>query len=162
MKFYMTILFNLVISIFVLGCAKPKYYTAQGEQDNHGASSESNVSCQLPLVNQQACLRWYFESGAPTEGVYTTIIVKVYKLNLLDQSLIYFDIPDSTLSVVLWMPDPSMDHGSVPTSVDKLDVGTYRVRNVNFIMMGKWDIRFELKNSNNQMLDEAKGEYTLH
>lgn len=48
------------------------------------------------------------------------------------------------LHVYLWMP--SMGHGSAPVKIKKLDSGEYEVINVFFIMAGKWDIHFQLKN----------------
>ena len=37
-----------------------------------------------------------------------------------------------------------MGHGSSPTHVEKVDLGTYSVNNVFFVMPGEWEIRFQL------------------
>ena len=59
---------------------------------------------------------------------------------------------EDKVSVVLWMP--SMGHGSTPTVVQRLDVGTYRASEVFFIMPGEWDLKFQLK-TGSEVTDEA-------
>lgn len=56
---------------------------------------------------------------------------------------------NDTIEVVLWMPD--MGHGSAPTQVERaVDAngnilpGVFNVRNVYFIMGGKWEVRVTL------------------
>lgn len=61
------------------------------------------------------------------------------------------DLPQA-LNVVLWMP--SMGHGSAPTKVSRVAPGEYDVSNVQFIMGGRWDIKFQLKQGNT-VVDEA-------
>ena len=58
------------------------------------------------------------------------------------------ELKDS-VEVVLWMP--SMGHGSAPTQVERAFdqsghpmLGTFLVRNVNFIMGGDWEVRVTL------------------
>lgn len=55
------------------------------------------------------------------------------------------DLPYS-LHVYLWMP--SMGHGSAPVKITKINDGEYDVSQVQFIMGGKWDVRFQLKDGN--------------
>ncbi len=50
-------------------------------------------------------------------------------------------------NVVLWMT--SMGHGSKKVTLEAIDVGHFRSTDVNFIMGGPWDIKF-------QLLDGAK------
>lgn len=67
---------------------------------------------------------------------------KFYRLNTYDSSSVEIDAA-SVPEAVLWMP--SMGHGSTPTAVTRLDVGTYRASNVFFIMPGEWEIKFQVK-----------------
>jgi hypothetical protein len=58
-----------------------------------------------------------------------------------------------TIEVVLWMPE--MNHGSAPTQVGRainangdVEVGKFIVRNIYFVMGGKWDVRVSITDSN--------------
>ena len=59
---------------------------------------------------------------------------------------------EKNLHIYLWMP--GMGHGSAPVKITKINDGEYDVSNVQFIMGGKWDIRFQLKEGA-QVLDEV-------
>ena len=37
---------------------------------------------------------------------------------------------------------PSMGHGSAPTTIEVIDTGTYRVKDVSLFMPGDWELRF--------------------
>lgn len=63
-----------------------------------------------------------------------------------------YQAPQETLHVFLWMP--SMGHGSTPVSIKTLSGGEFEISKVNFMMRGKWEIRFQLKNGN-QVVDET-------
>lgn len=56
------------------------------------------------------------------------------------------------LHIFLWMP--SMGHGSVPVKITQTGQGEYIVSDVQFIMGGRWEIKFQLKESD-QVLDET-------
>jgi hypothetical protein len=148
MKFIVMILLNLGI----LGCAEPKYEVRQSSGTAGGSqgSEEANngkVECAQLFAQNNICLHWIYENETPLAQKYISLIVKLYRLNQYDQTLVYTD-PDlnTQLKVTLWMS--SMGHGSVPTQTTKLDTGTYRISNVNFIMSGPWDIYFDLIQNN--------------
>lgn len=69
----------------------------------------------------------------------------------------YQDLPN-TLHVYLWMPD--MGHGSSPVKIKKIAQGEYEVSSAYFIMPGKWEIYFQLKNKDD-VLDEVVLPLTL-
>jgi hypothetical protein len=97
---------------------------------------------------------WFWEKK-PTSSVPGTLIFKVYRGNRLDDSPVLVEPEAGRLvrvGLVLWMP--SMGHGSSPTRVDRVDVGTYRASDVFFIMPGEWDLRFQFS-EDNQVIDEA-------
>jgi hypothetical protein len=54
----------------------------------------------------------------------------------------------------------SMGHGSAPVKLKKIADGEYEVSNVQFIMGGKWEIKFQLK-KDNQVFDETIVPLTL-
>lgn len=60
--------------------------------------------------------------------------------------------PPKKLHVFLWMP--SMGHGSAPVKLKELGDGEFEVSEVQFIMGGKWEIKFQLKEGN-QVTDET-------
>ncbi len=62
----------------------------------------------------------------------------------------YQDLP-RTLHVFLWMP--AMGHGSAPVKIKRVGDGEYEVSDVQFIMGGKWEVKFQLKDGN-QVFDE--------
>jgi hypothetical protein len=70
-----------------------------------------------------------------------SFLFKVFRPNNADGSPVLEDV--GNVSVALFMP--SMGHGSSPITVERLDVGTYRAKNVFFTMAGNWEIQFMLK-----------------
>ena len=38
-----------------------------------------------------------------------------------------------------------MGHGSSPVTMERVDVGRYRAKDVFFIMTGEWDVHYQLK-----------------
>lgn len=93
---------------------------------------------------------WQWEL-MPTSTQVGSIIFKVVRANALDDSPMPVDL-NSTPALVLWMP--SMGHGSSPTTVEQVDTGSFRAKNVFFIMPGEWEIKFQIKEGNT-VQDEA-------
>lgn len=144
--------FLLLIFMLASSCAKPKYVNeiVSGTGENSGQEAQTG-SCEIQFSTSSLCLLWYWKLK-PTSESEGTFIFKTYRLNNLDQTPVETDLIGLP-EVVLWMP--SMGHGSTPTRVERLDVGTYRVSQVFFIMPGEWDIRFQVKNQQ-QVLDAAQ------
>lgn len=63
----------------------------------------------------------------------------------------YQNLPKD-LHVFLWMP--AMGHGSAPVKLQKINDGEYEVSDVQFIMGGKWEVKFQLKDGA-QVFDET-------
>lgn len=78
-------------------------------------------------------------------------IMKTWKKDLGTMNGPYQDLP-KTLFVFLWMP--AMGHGSVPVKLKKVADGEYEVSDVQFIMGGKWEIKFQLKDGG-QVFEET-------
>lgn len=134
----------LVLSLLVLlGCAQPKYVSPNSLSDSQ-AQQENKASCALQFPNSGLCLSWAWEK-IPTSTEMGSLVFKTYRLNNYDATAVEMDLP-SVPQVILWMP--SMGHGSSPTTILRLDVGTYAASNVFFVMPGEWQIKFQLKDGN--------------
>lgn len=81
----------------------------------------------------------------PTSTQVGSLLFKVVRANALDDSPIPVDLP-SVPVLVLRMP--SMGHGSNPTFVEQVDTGSYRAKNVFFVMPGEWELKFQVKDGN--------------
>ncbi|MFN8845445.1 MAG: hypothetical protein ACK5V3_00480 [Bdellovibrionales bacterium] len=143
-------LFFLSLS-FVIGCARPKYINESDPATSGETTEESKIECKTRFLKNEMCLIWYWEKR-PTSQTMGSLIFKIFKLNLLDQTPIEMD-PPNTPELILWMP--SMGHGSTPTQVQRIDTGTYRAGKVYFIMPGEWELKFQIKNGS-ELIDEAK------
>lgn len=145
-------LFLLMSLVFLQACAQPRYENViQNPNEGMGSGPQEKASaCQLKFNNSGYCISWSWEK-TPTESDKGSLIFKIYRGNLYDDTLVMID-PVSTPKVILWMP--SMGHGSSPTKVERLDVGTFRANEVFFVMPGDWEIRFQIKEGAN-ITDEA-------
>lgn len=137
------------ITVLMLSCAQPRYENIITE-DNSSPPSEKLTNCTLRFSNSGWCVLWTWEQK-PIQKKAGQFILKIMRPNLLDETPVYVEAEDN-IAVVLFMP--KMNHGSRPTKVTKLDVGTYRISNVVFIMPGEWEIKFQLK-QNGAVIDEA-------
>lgn len=68
-------------------------------------------------------------------------VMKTWNKNLGTMNGPYQDLPNN-LFVFLWMP--AMGHGSAPVKLNRINDGEYDVSEVQFIMGGKWEIKFQL------------------
>lgn len=126
-----------VAVIFFIGCAKPQYVQKNTEEV---APQSAVLICDKTKKLNDLCISWQWLTK-PTDEDYGKLIIKSWRKNMIDESIVPVDLPD-TPEVYLWMP--SMGHGSVPTTTSKADLGTYLVENVFFIMPGDWEIRVKL------------------
>jgi hypothetical protein len=143
-------LFLLLASFGVIACAKPVYENAPEKSSINIHQDKAQADCQLQFKKSGICMSWAWEK-MPTESEAGTIIFKTYRPNAYDQSQVQVD-PEYTPNVILWMP--AMGHGSSPTKVSRLDVGTFQASQVFFVMPGEWEIKFQLKDGN-VLVDEV-------
>lgn len=150
----------LLSLLFSGACAQPKYESSGSSNPNgnmaQGSQDQKFSECTLRFSTSKYCLAWKWEE-MPTSAKAGTLVFKVYRGNTYDDTPVEMDF-GSIPTLVLWMP--SMGHGSSPTTVTRLDVGTYRVSNVFFIMPGKWEMRFQIKDGTT-IQDEAVVALTL-
>ncbi len=136
--FRFTALFLLALPI--AACAQAKYYNQKPLSEGSAkTTAEALADCALKFNKAGLCFTWKWEQK-PVNDEAGSFIMKVFRPNAHDGTVVAVDV---TPAVVLWMPD--MGHGSAPTKITRLDIGTYRVDNVVFIMPGKWQIKFQLK-----------------
>lgn len=152
MKRKMTLIIGFIL---FTACAREIHPSAHA-LDTGLAPREAAPNCTLKFKNSQLCLSWSWEKP-PLDRDTGTMTFKVYRPNRLDGSPVVTDLPELP-TVVLWMP--SMGHGSSPTQTEQIDTGTYRCKNVFFVMPGTWQIKFQVKNGTT-VQDEAIDLITL-
>lgn len=135
-------------SFVLFACAEPKYIQKNGTDQTNSQQSQSD--CSVKFTVSQLCLSWQWEKR-PSAQEAGQLVFKTYRLNSYDRSPIMIDLSEVP-QTLLWMP--SMGHGSTPTQTERIDVGTYRAKNVFFVMPGEWDLHFQIKNGTT-VLDEA-------
>lgn len=148
-----------VLLILSLGCANPKYLLQEPNfLGGQGGSSKpiESTNCDLKFAKPDLCLSWYWENR-PTPSEAGSLIVKLFRPNNLDGSPVLVT-PEASLMLLLWMP--SMNHGSTPTLTQEIDIGTFRIQEVFFIMPGEWDLRFQLQ-VKDQIQDEVRVEIRI-
>lgn len=147
-------MFGKIITAFLfifpmISCANPKYYTRTN--DTGGGNPQVKLDgCQAQFASGH-CVSFVWEI-LPKDNSKGSFLFKTYRSNTADGTPVLEDLTAGAMSVVLWMP--SMGHGSSPVAVERLDVGTYRAKDVFFVMKGEWEIRFQLKDGN-EVKDQA-------
>ncbi len=131
-----------VVLFFLLGCTQPKYVQDASGGSDHPAIQQSKADCSLKWKTG-LCMTWYWQQK-PTMKQPGTMIFKTYRLNQIDETPVQTDLA-VVPEINLWMPE--MGHGSSLTHTERLDIGTYRTTDVYFVMSGKWEIRFDLKDA---------------
>lgn len=122
-------IFFLPLILILMSCAKPQYLASSDFRPGEKATN------QFEFGKSMVWLTW---EKAPSSGPLESFILKFGRPNLGDGSPLPQDI-EGEIEVELWMS--SMGHGSTPVTIEKLDIGTYRVGEVFFPMTGKWEIR---------------------
>lgn len=144
------VLASALLIAALTGCAEPKYETVQQAPAGNTSQSQKVTECEIIFQNSRYCLLWRWEL-IPTSTQVGSVIFKVVRANALDDSPIPVDLT-SIPALILWMP--SMGHGSSPTTVEQVDTGSYRAKNVFFIMPGEWELKFQVKDGST-IQDEA-------
>lgn len=141
--------FTAVLLISCVACAKPRWAQAPlaTPPDAQKPEPGQTASCELKFKSG-LCLDWTWEKQ-PVDSEFGSLIFKTYTLE--NGEVIPQDL-SGTAALVLWMP--SMGHGSSPTTVTRIDAGTYRATRVYFVMPGAWDLHFQNKDGA-KVIDEA-------
>lgn len=122
--------------------------------------SEESLSCRFELKTQDLCADfiWLKEPNREDQGAMKLYFWKKNQVGT------YSTPSASTITVQLWMPD--MGHGSQKTKVlpvrdaaGAVVPGVFDVSEVFFVMGGNWEIRLQLKDAANVIMDQAKVSY---
>ena len=133
-------------------CAKPNY--AQEVRPQNGKMIQQGfepLPCAIQFSYSKNCLIWYWES-LPQTNQSASLIFKVFRANSFDGSPVHVELLSSP-QVIMEMPN--MSYCSSPRIAEKLDTGTYRVKNLIFTMPGEWQLRISVP-SLTTVIDEAK------
>ena len=139
--------FTLIL-IFSMGCSQPKYVQDRTGAADYQAIQQTKGDCTIKWKNG-LCMIWYWQQK-PTTKQAGILIFKTFLLNQVDETPVQTDLA-LVPQINLWMPE--MGHGSSLTHTERLDVGTYRTTDVYFVMPGKWEIRFEMKDAEKTIED---------
>jgi hypothetical protein len=146
------LLFILMFMIF--GCGESPLFNHKNEKKNSlaGIFTLKEVPT-FSNLNYQFKIEWH---EAPKLGA-NKFDLKIWDMSRgTDQGP--FHDPPAELNIFLWMP--AMGHGSSPVKISKNDAGDYHVSDVNFIMGGAWQIKFQLI-QNSKVIDEVDLTYHL-
>lgn len=133
---------TLLCLCFAFSCAKPNYVDPTDLEQE----TQTTKACPHYFKEENLCLSMKWTSF-PTQEETGSFVMKFYEEGNPDTPL----IPHFTPAVILWMP--SMGHGSSPVTITQLNDNTFKVSEVYFIMLGEWDIRFQLKD-NDDVIEE--------
>lgn len=139
----------LLLIFFAFSCAKPHYVDPAGIEQNN----QTTKACPHYFQEENLCLsmKW---TTFPSQEETGTFVMKFYEEGTPERPV----TPRLTPAVLLWMP--SMGHGSSPVIIKQLADNTFEVSDIYFIMLGEWDIRFQLKD-NNDVIEEHIQKITL-
>jgi hypothetical protein len=147
-------------AFFALGCLKsPLFNHAEADQEATAGQTRNQLpsveECPLEFVNSGLCaaLVWIQVPNEDEKGKFN---LRFWKK---EEPQVHVT-PENRMVVKLWMP--SMGHGSSPVVVtqDKdvdgnLIAGEYTVSEVYFVMGGEWEIKIQLKDSAQHVVDQA-------
>lgn len=132
----------LIIIFFAAACAQPKYLTKEQPQKNSDEKTAvSDKSAGFAQGDLFVSFKWI---EMPTDEAEGSALIRIWRANLADGSPVPVD-PLGLPSAVLWMP--SMNHGSSPVSVERLDIGTFKLNKIYFTMRGDWEVRVQIESS---------------
>lgn len=137
----------LLVVLGLVACAGPN-----DKDPNKEPALDEFETCDIQFLKLKICADVIWERK-PTETELGSFVLEFY--NPKDDSQL--KDPQGALSVVLWMP--STEQGGVPVTVERLEIGQYRVSKVSFPKHGDWEIQLKLLEDRN-ILDQAA--YPIH
>lgn len=139
-------LFFGLLSGSLSGCTNPQY--SDGAVNTE--SLFANPNCDFQFSKSGLCLNWAWTNKPIDTTSKGTLVFRTYKN---ENGILYLNELSKIPKVSLWMP--SMGHGSSPTTTTQLSFATYQTQGVVFIMAGEWQIKFQILDNNNAIVDEA-------
>jgi nitrogen fixation protein FixH len=135
--------------LFLFSCGESPLFNHKLEGKDFIASSAYSEAEAFRFSKTKFSFTLTWEAG-PQLGT-SKFIMRTWDEDLGTMNGPYQDLPKQ-LHVFLWMP--AMNHGSAPVKLRKISDGEYEVSEVQFIMGGKWEVKFQLKDGS-QVFDEV-------
>ncbi len=142
-------LLSLLLLVLLTSCGESPLFNHVMEGKNFISNpqlSESEV-LKFSKTNFSFIISW---QEGPRLGA-SKFLMKTWNKDQGSMNGPYQNLP-KTLNVFLWMP--AMGHGSAPVKLTNTGDGEYEISEVQFIMGGKWEIKFQLKDGS-QVFDET-------
>lgn len=148
-RHFLSFLFLLSFVSLNLSCAHPNYEDIT--TGNLPAPQKNEDICPLRFSRASLCGKIVWKSSLVEKGGAT------FELTTWDSTTGSSQGPFSDSSEGQWAISiymPSMGHGSAPLKITSQGAGVYEISKVFFIMPGAWEIRFLLKDSSLQIVDQ--------
>lgn len=139
----------LLLSLVLFSCGESPLFNHRTESGNVISRPELSESDSFSFSKAEFSFLISWQEG-PSIGA-SRFILRSWNKRIGTLNGPYQDLP-KTLFVYLWMP--SMGHGSAPVKLKKIADGEYEISEVHFIMGGRWDVKFQLKDGS-QVFDET-------
>ncbi|MCB0393996.1 MAG: FixH family protein [Bdellovibrionales bacterium] len=120
-----------IMAISLLSCGESPLLNHKNEKSNPRIREKSK-SCLSKGVFSGLCFNVIWSEGPATNGESKMKI----RFWLAEDAE---NVNVEGLEVELWMPEHG--HGSSPTTVNSIELGSYEVSDVYFIMPGFWEVR---------------------
>lgn len=123
-----------------IGCAEsPLMNHKEGSDPETPAPSADTKDCQLRFEKANLCLKVTWLLGPRATGESQFVAELTADPTKPEEAQ---EISGYTLKATLWMPEHG--HGSSPVTVEQIEPSKFLIKNVYFIMPGKWDVIFNL------------------
>lgn len=134
---------------FLTGCAHPNYedgILAPGNPDK-----KTEAECPLHFVKANLCAKIVWKTSL-TEKTGAIFELTSWDPLTATTNGPYSDMPNTKWAISIYMP--SMGHGSSPVKISSLSSGVSEISKVFFFMPGAWEVRFQLIDTTNQVVDQ--------
>ena len=124
----------------------------------HTACADSECSIEFPRAGLCASYSWIVEPATDQEA---KMLLKFWDKASSKPTGPYVD-PAEKLGL-----EPFMDmggghgHGSAPTRYTRKEAGVYEFRRIFLVMLGDWQLKFQRRDQQNRVLEEAVTTYRV-
>lgn len=132
------------LSFLVLGCGvspllhhKKEVKNSSNQNGNQSSNPGDDQGCVARFDQIGLCVKQAWKTG-PVEAEESVLELTFFDLKNPNQNW----NQDLGIEAELWMP--SMGHGSAPVSIEMPEKHRALIKEIYFIMKGKWEIRFHV------------------
>lgn len=142
-------IFTVLSLLLLFSCAKPNY------TDDNSTVIQRDVltGCEFIFSTEELCMKFEWIKQ-PSESEFGEM--KVLFTEIKDDRIRVS--PKNNFHFFLWMP--SMGHGSSPVQVNEISPGEFVISKIFFIMLGPWQMHFQLKDQN-EIIEEIIKDITI-